>query len=92
MREVVEELQELSRGLHPAALSTGGLEPALAVLARRSAGAGRARTWACGDGCPDAVEVAAYYVACEALANAAKHAQATSVRVDVSEGATACWP
>ncbi|MDA0184820.1 GAF domain-containing protein [Solirubrobacter phytolaccae] len=84
MREVVDELQELSRGLHPAALSTGGLEPALAVLARRSAVpveldvAVRRRL-------PDAVEVAAYYVVSEALANAAKHAGASCVTVRVVE-------
>src|SRR5262249_57690124 len=35
--EVLQELQEIARGLHPAALASGGLSTALAVLARRSA-------------------------------------------------------
>ena len=34
---VLEELREISRGLHPAILSTGGLAAALRTLARRSA-------------------------------------------------------
>ncbi|HXO45826.1 MAG TPA: GAF domain-containing protein, partial [Mycobacterium sp.] len=34
---VLEELREISRGIHPAILSKAGLEPALKTLARRSA-------------------------------------------------------
>jgi signal transduction histidine kinase len=78
---VLEDLQEISRGLHPTLLATGGLEPALAALARRSAipvelevGVERRLS--------DAVEVAAYYATSEALANAAKHARASVVRVE----------
>jgi signal transduction histidine kinase len=37
LAEAVEDLQEISRGIHPAVLSRGGLEPALKTLARRSA-------------------------------------------------------
>jgi signal transduction histidine kinase len=78
------ELQEISRGLHPAVLSTAGLEPALGALARRSPVpvALNAGTTARFD---EPVEVAAYYVASEALANAAKHGQATCVWIDLSE-------
>jgi signal transduction histidine kinase len=77
----VEDLQEISRGIHPAILSKGGLAPALQALAHRSA-------------IPvdlditidvrlaEPIEVAAYFVASEALANAAKHSDAT--RIDVS--------
>jgi signal transduction histidine kinase len=78
----LEELRELSRGIHPAILSEGGLAPALKALARRSAVPVelnvdvQARL-------PEAVEVAAYYVVSEALANAAKHAQASVVQVEV---------
>jgi PAS domain S-box-containing protein len=80
--EVLGELRELSRGIHPAVLSVGGLDPALKTLARRSAipveldiGT-HARL-------PERVEVAAYFVVSEALANAAKHARASLVRVGV---------
>jgi signal transduction histidine kinase len=78
----LEELRELSRGIHPAILSEGGLGPALNALARRSAIPVEldvhleARL-------PAPVEVAAYYVVAEALTNAAKHAHATVAHVDV---------
>jgi signal transduction histidine kinase len=85
--EVSAEVQEISRGLHPAILSRGGLGPALKTLARRSAvpvdlDLGVDRRLA------DSVEVAAYYVVAEALTNAAKHARASvvDVRVDAADG------
>jgi signal transduction histidine kinase len=78
----VEDLQEVSRGIHPAILSKGGLAAALKALARRSAvpvdlvvKLDRA--------VPERVEVAVYYVVSEALTNAAKHANASLVRVDL---------
>jgi signal transduction histidine kinase len=77
----LEELRELSRGIHPAILSEGGLGPALKSLARRSAVPVelevdvQARL-------PEPVEVAAYYVVSEALANTAKHARASVARVE----------
>jgi signal transduction histidine kinase len=76
----LDELRELSRGIHPAILSEGGLPPALKALARRSALPVElevdveARL-------PEPVEVAAYYVVSEALANAAKHAHASVAHV-----------
>ena len=86
---VSADLQEISRGIHPAILSKGGLGPALKTLARRSAvpvdldldlGVDRRL--------PDSVEVGAYYVVSEALTNAAKHARASVVKVGVeAEGA-----
>ena len=81
LAEAVEELQELSRGIHPAILAQGGLAPTLRTLARRSAIpiALDIRTDA---RLPAPIEVAAYYVMSEALANAAKHAQAS--RIDIS--------
>jgi signal transduction histidine kinase len=80
LADAVEDLQEISRGIHPAILSKGGLGPALQTLAHRSA-------------IPvdldittdvrlaEPIEVAAYFVASEALANAVKHSQAS--RIDV---------
>ncbi|WP_426513521.1 histidine kinase [Dactylosporangium sp. McL0621] len=76
------DLQEISRGLHPAILSQGGLMTALKALARRAPvpvtiNHGPKRRL------PSGVEVAAYYVVSEALTNAAKHAGASEVDVDV---------
>jgi signal transduction histidine kinase len=79
---VLEELQEMSRGIHPAILSKGGLEPALRVLARRSALPVELDLRA-ERRLPSQIEVAAYYVVSEALANAAKHAHASVVRVEL---------
>jgi signal transduction histidine kinase len=76
----VEELQELSRGIHPAILSRGGLGPALKTLARRSAVPVELDVKLDGR-LPEPVEVAVYYVVSEALTNAAKHANASLVRV-----------
>jgi signal transduction histidine kinase len=81
LTEVVEELREISRGLHPAILEKGGLGPALRALARR-AGVPVELSVDVGGRLPERAEVAAYYVVSEALANAAKHARASVVRVD----------
>jgi len=77
---VLEELREISRGIHPAILSKAGLEPALKTLARRSALPVELdlRT---DRRPPEHVEVAAYFAVCEALANAAKHSQASVVTI-----------
>jgi signal transduction histidine kinase len=82
LEDALEELQELSRGIHPAVLSKGGLGPALTALARRSAlpvdlDVDLQRRL------PDPVEVAAYQVVAEALSNAAEHANASVVRVGI---------
>jgi signal transduction histidine kinase len=77
----VEELRELSRGIHPAILSEGGLGPALKALARRSAVPVHVEV-PMETRLPEPVEVAAYYVVSEALANAAKHAGASAVHVE----------
>ncbi|MEU7768924.1 GAF domain-containing protein [Nocardia sp. NPDC049190] len=82
-----ESLQELSRGIHPAILSRGGLAPALRTLARRCPVPVNLRT-AVEHRLPDSVEVAAYYAVAEALTNAAKYAHASEITVTaVTEGA-----
>jgi signal transduction histidine kinase/limonene-1,2-epoxide hydrolase len=81
LRDVVDGLRELSRGLHPAVLSEGGLDPALRALARRSAVPVDLEVHLGDRRFDEPVEVTAYYVASEALTNSAKHAAAT--RVDV---------
>jgi signal transduction histidine kinase len=83
INDVLDELREISRGLHPAILSTAGLARALAALGRRSAVPVDLEV-TIADRLPEPVEVAAYFVASEALANAAKHARATRVRVTAS--------
>lgn len=84
------ELQEISRGIHPAVLSRGGLVPAIRALARRSAVPVVLELDVPGR-LPDSVEVAAYYVTAETLTNAAKHAAASVVQVSagVRDGALA---
>jgi signal transduction histidine kinase len=74
------DLQEISRGIHPAILSRGGLPPALKALARRSA-IPVTLDLTIDQRLPDSVEVGAYYVVSEALTNAAKHSRATQVVV-----------
>lgn len=74
------DLQELSRGIHPAILSRGGLGPAIKTLARRSP-VPVELTLEIDGKIPDSVEVAAYYVVAEALTNTAKYAQASFVTV-----------
>jgi signal transduction histidine kinase len=81
LMSVIDELREISRGIHPEILSRAGLRSALRALGRRSAVPvdmdvrieGRL---------PGPVEVGAYYVVSETLTNAAKHARASVVEVD----------
>jgi signal transduction histidine kinase len=82
LQSVLEDLRELSRGLHPPLLSRRGLRSALRALARES---------------PIPVEVeidlperpaagletAAYYVVSESLTNAIKHSQASAVSIKI---------
>jgi signal transduction histidine kinase len=80
LNDVLVDLQELSRGIHPAILSKGGIRPALRALARRSVlpvdlDLNIDRRF------PGPIELASYYVVAEALTNAAKHAQASVVTV-----------
>jgi signal transduction histidine kinase len=82
LASVLDELREISRGIHPAILSHGGLKPALNALCRRSAIRVELDVHA-ERRLPGPVEVAAYYVVAEALTNAAKHARASVVDVEL---------
>ena len=81
MKAALAELRELARGIHPAVLTDQGLAAAVRTLAERSpvpvdVEADSSRL-------PPKVETAVYFIVAEALANVAKHAQATKARVKV---------
>src|SRR5204862_6927556 len=83
LKHALEELRELARGLHPAVLTDRGLAPALQSLANRApfpveiTGVPAHRL-------PEAIEAAVYYVVAESLTNAAKYADASDARVELS--------
>jgi signal transduction histidine kinase len=78
----LEDLRELARGLHPSVLNHG-LKAALDSLASRS-GVPTTVSFSTTERLPEPVELAAYFVACEALANVAKYAHATKASLRVS--------
>jgi signal transduction histidine kinase len=80
LQVAVDELRELARGVHPAVLTEEGLPGALESLALRTPIPVRLLAVP-GERLPPEIEAAAYFVACEAVANAVKHSQARSVRV-----------
>jgi signal transduction histidine kinase len=79
LQVAVEELRELARGIHPTILVEGGLVAALGSLGARSPLP--VTVDATAERFPPDVEAAAYFVACEALANVVKHAHATTATV-----------
>jgi signal transduction histidine kinase len=79
---VLDELRQISRGLHPAILTEAGLGPAVRALGRRSPVPVEADVQVDGR-LPERIEITAYYTVAEALANAAKHAQPSVIRVRV---------
>ena len=87
LRQSLDELRDLARGIHPAVLSDRGLEPAVRALAARAplpvdiVGGPTGRL-------PAAVETAAYFVVSEALTNVSKYARADHaiVRVERVDG------
>ena len=82
LQEVVEGIQEISRGIHPAIVSRGGLGAAVRALGRRSPVPVELDVQ--GDRrMSEQAEVAAYYVVSEALTNVAKHAEASVISVSL---------
>ena len=80
LQVALDELRELARGVHPAVLTEEGLGAALESLVARSAVSVSL------DAAPEErfapeVEAAAYFVACEALTNVAKHAGASHATI-----------
>ena len=81
--DAAEELRKISRDLHPKVLERGGLAPAVRSVARRAGVPVKINMQVDGR-LPQPVEVAAYYVVSEALANAAKHAEASVIEIDLA--------
>ncbi len=79
LQTAVAELRALANGLHPALLTDGGLAAALEDLAGRAPLPIRLEVTA--DRFAPAVEAAAWFVACEAVANSVKHAHAGAVEI-----------
>jgi signal transduction histidine kinase len=82
LRQAVSELRELARGVYPAILTEEGLDAALESLVARSPVPVRLGSVP-SERPPADIEATAYFVVSEALTNAAKHAQASRVRVEV---------
>ena len=78
----LSEVRDLARGIHPAILADRGLDPALSSLAARVP-VPVDLSVRLQEPVPVEVEAAAYFVVSEALANAARHARATRIAVDV---------
>jgi signal transduction histidine kinase len=79
---LLEELRTIASGLHPVALSHGGLAPALRTLARRSP-VPVVLDVRLPEEVAESIEVAAYYVVAETLTNTTKHAEASRIDVTV---------
>ncbi len=79
----MDELRDLSQGIHPGVLGERGLDAALDELTR-SAALPVTVTGCVGGRLAEAIEGAAYFVASESVANAAKHAHAGAVHLAVS--------
>jgi GAF domain-containing protein len=83
LKDVTDELREVSRGIHPAILTEAGLGPALRALARRSNVPIEAEVNV-DRRLPADVEAAAYYIVSEALTNVERHARANVVHLGAS--------
>jgi signal transduction histidine kinase len=79
----LQELRDLARGIHPAVVSGHGLAVALESLAARGP-VPVGLDVELDERLPETLEVAAYYVVSESLANIGKHAHATSARIAVA--------
>jgi signal transduction histidine kinase len=83
LSDALAQLQEISRGLHPAILTQDGLGAAIKALARRCP-VPTELSIAIDGRLPERIEVTLYYVVSEALTNVLKHAHASNVRIDLS--------
>jgi len=77
------ELREFARGMHPATLTERGLGASVRELAGRSPVAVEVAVPSARF--PPAIEAAAYFVCAESLTNVAKHAEASKVRIGITQ-------
>jgi PAS domain S-box-containing protein len=83
----LEELRELARGLHPAALTEQGLAPAIEAVAKRLPLPVKISVPP--DRLPEGIEATVFYIVSEALTNIVKHAEASEANVKIAiEGNT----
>ena len=80
LEAVLEDVRELSHGLHPALLSQAGLGRSLRGLARKSPIPVKLDV-SVSERPSESTETAVYYVISEALANAAKHSRASEISI-----------
>jgi signal transduction histidine kinase len=90
VESILEDVREVSRGLHPALLARGGLSPALRALTRRSPIPVEVHIDLAGRP-PAPIETALYYVIAEALTNAIKHSQASAVTITIEADEVALY-
>jgi signal transduction histidine kinase len=83
LRAALQELRELARGIHPAILIDQGLEATLRSLAERSSVQVTILV-AFPERLGEPVEAAIYFLVSESLANVAKHAHASMVRIAIT--------
>jgi PAS domain S-box-containing protein len=88
--QAIAETRELAQGIHPATLSRSGLVPALEELVDRSVVPVTLEADV-DHRLPASVEVTAYYVVSEALANVTKHANASSAEVSLDQRNGHLW-
>ena len=81
----LDELRQIAQGIHPAVVSGHGLAVAVEQLAARAPVPVRLNV-EIEERLPEALEVAAYYIVAETLANVGKHAQAATATVEVTRG------
>ncbi len=87
LREALDELRELARGIHPAILSQAGLMPAIHSLAERSPIPVDVKGELGDTRLTPPVEAALYFVVAEAITNAVKHSKGKRMCVQVGRNA-----
>ncbi len=82
VKQAMAELRDLARGIHPAVLTDRGLDAALSALAGQSPVPVDVNS-DLHERLPPPIESTAYFVAAEALTNAAKHSGASRVGITI---------
>jgi signal transduction histidine kinase len=80
----LEELRDIARGIHPAVVSAHGLAVALEDLTAQAPFKVVLNVGA-DERLPEPLELAAYYLVCESLANIGKHANASTANISVTQ-------